>query len=182
MRVILSVLKIIDLINEWAGKIICFFAILLMLVVFEGVISRYFFRQPHSWTLLSSEFTLLYMVSLGGGYTLLHGGHVKVDIIYQLFPVRGKAILDLITYPIILILCIVLVWYGGEEFWRYYTTNAKSFTGWPIILWPFKIMVPVAGALLGVQVLAKWIRDLITAVTGVKMESEVVSGEGGLRG
>jgi TRAP-type mannitol/chloroaromatic compound transport system permease small subunit len=181
MKLILRFLKGIDLINEWSGRVFSFLIFALMILVVEEVVARYFFKSPHMWGLESSEFLLLIMTCLGGGYTLLHNGHVKVDILYAKFSVRGKAIADLIMYLIVLIVALVLVYSGGEEFWMAYTTDAVSFSGWPVIMWPFKLLIPIAGVLLGLQALAKWIRDLLTAVTGVKVESEVFSGEGGMR-
>jgi len=182
MKFVLRLVYIIDLINEWIGRIFSFLIIALMLLVVEEVIARYFFRSPHDWGLELSGFLFLITICLGGGYTLLHGGHVKVDIIYLLFPARVKAIVDLFTYIIVICLAFVLIRYGGESFLRAFTSHAVSFSGWQVILWPFRLFVPIAGMLLGLQALAKWIRDWITAVTGVKMESKVVHGEGGIRG
>lgn len=181
MKFILGILKIIDLLNEWLGRIFSFLILVLMVVVVEEVAARYFFKSPHVWGLEVCEFLLVIITCLGGGYTLLHKGHVKVDIIYANFPLKVKAVMDMIMYPVILMIALILVWYGGEEFWMAYKSGTTSFSGWPVIMWPFKMFIPIAGVLLGLQTLAKWIRDLLTLVTGVEVVSEVYSGEGGMR-
>lgn len=180
MKVLTSILHVIDLINEWIGKIFSLLIVALLFIVIEEVVSRYFFNSPHDWGLEISEFLLLMIICMGGGYTLLHGGHVKVDIIYSRLSVRVKAFLDVLTHTILLSLAFVLVVYGGRAFWQAYVSQATSFGGWQVILWPFRLFIPVAGVLLGLQALAKWTRDLVTLITGKKMESKVFSGEGGI--
>ena len=181
MKFLIGILHIIDLVNEWIGRTTSLLILVLMAVVVEGVVARYFFRSPHDWTLEGSGFILLIFVCLGGGYTLLHGGHVKVDILYSKFSIRKKAIIDLFTYTIVFALVYVLIRYGGKSFLSAFSTNATSFSGWQVVLWPFRMFIPVAGILLGLQALAKWIRDLVTAITGEKLDSKVFSGEGGIR-
>lgn len=180
MKILIGILHLIDLINEWIGKIFSMLILALLFLVVEEVFARYFFKSPHTWGLELSEFLLLIIVTLGGGYTLLHGGHVKVDILFSKFSERTKAILDLCTHVIVLALAYVLIVYGGKSFIRAFTSQAESFGGWQIITWPFRLFIPIAGVLLGLQALAKWIRDLVTVVTGEKLESKVVSGEGGI--
>lgn len=180
MKALTAVLYVIDLVNEWIGKIFSLTIIALLFIVIEEVVSRYFFNSPHDWGLEGSEFLLLIIVCMGGGYTLLHGGHVKVDIVYSKFSVRGKAFMDVITHTLVLALAVVLVIYGGKAFLQAYVSQATSFSGWQVVLWPFRLFVPIAGVLLGLQALAKWIRDLVTLITGNKLESRVFSGEGGI--
>ena len=97
---------------------------------------------------------------------------------------RAKAIVDLITYLSVFIICVILVRYGGKMMWQSFSIGeVSSESAWEYIMWPVRLMVPLAGVLLGLQALAKWIRDLATAIAGVKkLESKVVRGEGGLRG
>lgn len=126
---------------------------------------------------------MLFIVALAGGYCLLHGGHVKVDIFYNRWSPRAKAIVDLITYLSIFVICVVLVKYGGKMMWQSFSIGEISTSVWEYTMWPVRMMVPIAGVLLGLQALAKWIRDMVTAITGAKkLESKVVPGEGGLRG
>lgn len=175
-------LFIIDSVNEWIGKVVSFIAIVLAFVVVYYVVTRYFFQNPPVWGLETTEMMLLVLVCLGGGYTLLHKGHVRVDIIYSRFPPRAKAIVDLITYLIIFFIAAVLVWYGSKTTLSMMRSGELSYGIWAFPLWPTWLMVPIAGVLLGLQCLAKWVRDWVTALTGVELKSKVVPGEGGLRG
>ncbi len=173
---------IIETINEWIGRIFSFTVIILLFIVFYYVCTRYFFKNPPVWGFEATEILLLIIVCLGGGYTLLHKGHVTVDIIYSLFSPRAKAIVDLITYLIVFIISGVLIRYGGETTLSMMKTGEVSSGLWEYPLWPTWLMVFIAGILLGLQCLAKWIRDWITVLTGIEFKSKVAPGKGGLRG
>jgi TRAP-type mannitol/chloroaromatic compound transport system permease small subunit len=121
------------------------------------------------------------MTFLGGGYSLLHGGHVKVDFFYQRWSPRTKAVMDLITYLFFFAFCFVLIWYGGGVAWESIKEGRESTSAWAPPLWPSQIMIPLGGLLVGIQGLAKWMRDLAIAWTGKnELTSKLVFGEGGL--
>jgi TRAP-type mannitol/chloroaromatic compound transport system permease small subunit len=47
---------------------------------------------------------------VGAGYTLLHDGHVRVDIFYRTASIRKKALVDLFGSLVLLLPVLVLVW------------------------------------------------------------------------
>jgi TRAP-type mannitol/chloroaromatic compound transport system permease small subunit len=183
MNALSKVLYIIDSINEWMGKAFAFLSLVLMGVVLYDTVMRYAFRAPTLWGMDMNKILLLVIVCLGGGYCFLHGGHVKVDVLYVDFSPRTKALIDLVTNPIVILFCFVVVKYGGAVFWEAFQSGeVSSDSAWEYLMWPVLIFVPLAGILLGMQSLAKWIRDLVIVLTGEnKLRSRVFSGEGGLR-
>lgn len=86
---------LIDQTNLWVGRTVSRLAVLLVLVVFGNVVLRYLFHASFvflhelEWHL----FALLFL--LGGGYTLLKEGHVRVDIVYQRLGARSRAWINL---------------------------------------------------------------------------------------
>jgi len=182
MNVLNKLIAVIDHINEWMGRIFGFVLIFLMFSVVYAVIMRYVFNLPVIWAMEVNCWALLLAICLGGGYTFLHGAHVKVSIIYDLLPARGKAILDLISHTTVFLICIVLVWQGGKIAWDNLINGYMSNSVWAPLLWPSKALVPIAGILLGLQCLAKWIRDWFIAVKGVELKRTAFRGEGGFRG
>jgi len=183
MGVLGKILHVIDIVNEWMGRIFGFLILLLMGAVLYDTFMRYVFNNPTLWGMDLNKILLLAIVCLGGGYCLLHGGHVKVDILYLAFPRRVKALVDVFTYLFVLAFCFVVVKYGGAVFWEsFLIQETSSDSAWEYLMWPVLMLIPIAGILLGCQALAKWIRDLVVAVTGRNsLESKVVKGEGGLR-
>ena len=170
MAKIRPLLRFIDTINEWAGKIAGFLIIAIVGVIIYEVIARYGFNSPTEWSFETSAFLFLGYIVLGGGYTLLYGEHVNTDIIYSHIPLRGRALVDLITSVLSLLFCLVLLWEGGKFAWSATLMGRHTGTPWNppvfIVLW----VLPVGGGLLLIQVVAKFIRDMLT-VTGRQVET-----------
>ena len=94
--------KILNLINFVNEKIVTHFACwlvfpLIFVVVYE-VCARYLFNNPTNWAFDLSWMFCGAFVFLGGGYTLLHKGHVKVDLFYDRFPKRVQALINIVCY------------------------------------------------------------------------------------
>jgi TRAP-type mannitol/chloroaromatic compound transport system permease small subunit len=86
----------IDRVNEAVGRVVSWVALLLVLVVFSDVVMRYLFKTTYVFTqeLVWHLFAFIFLI--GAGYTLLHDGHVRVDIIYQRLSPKGRAWVNLI--------------------------------------------------------------------------------------
>ncbi len=96
MRFFKMVCRSIDALNEWVGMAVSWVTLLLVLVVFADVVMRYAFKTSFVFTqeLEWQLFSFIFLV--GAGYTLLHDGHVRVDIIYQQLSPKGRAWVNLI--------------------------------------------------------------------------------------
>ena len=96
MNTLRSIARVIDTINEYVGRGVSWVTALLVAVVFTDVIMRYVlnisfvFTQELEWQL----FGFIFLV--GAGYTLLHDGHVRVDIIYQKLGSKAQAWINLV--------------------------------------------------------------------------------------
>ena len=110
----MSILKIvsrwIDTLNEWVGRGVAWVTLGLVVVVFVDVLMRYIlnvsfvFTQELEWHLFGFIFLI------GAGYTLLHDGHVRVDIIYQRLGLKGRAWVNLCGVLLFLIPgCIMVI-------------------------------------------------------------------------
>ena len=180
MNRISKFLKLIDTINEWMGKIACFLVLSLSGVVFLDVFMRYLFSNPIIWAMEINQNQLIALVFLSGGYTFLHDGHVRIDVLYGGWTDRTKATVDIFTSILIFIVSIVLVRFGSEIAWESFIEHHTTATVIGTPLWPSQLMIPLGGLLLGLQCLAKWVRDFIFIVTGQKLESEIAQGDGGM--
>lgn len=96
MGVLHSIIRSIDRINTWVGKLAGFVALLMVIVVTTDVIMRYAFNttfvavQELEWHL----FGVLFLI--GAGYTLMVDGHVRVDVFYQRLSPKGQAWINLL--------------------------------------------------------------------------------------
>jgi TRAP-type mannitol/chloroaromatic compound transport system permease small subunit len=94
--------RAIDSINEVIGKITSWAALGLVLVQFGIVMINYLYSEG----IIAVQEGLTYMHSLlflgAAGYTLLHNGHVRVDIFYSKMNERKRAWVNLLGSFIIL--------------------------------------------------------------------------------
>lgn len=107
----------------------------------------------------------VYMMG-GGVYSLLKGGHVKMDILYDRWTPRKKALADVLTFPLFLVFFSILLYlstkYGLESF----SMREHSTTAWGPAIYPWKLTVPIIVLLMLGQGLANFIRDIFLLVTG----------------
>jgi TRAP-type mannitol/chloroaromatic compound transport system permease small subunit len=98
---------VVDAANEWLGRLVAWLALGCVLVCFAVVVLRYAFGIGYTWLqeLYIWQHALLFMV--GAGYTLLHGGHVRVDIFYRGASRRRRAWIDLFG-----VFAFLLPWIG----------------------------------------------------------------------
>jgi len=131
------------------------------------VIARYAFNAPTQFAFELTLFIWAYACLLGGGYVLLHRGHVNVDLFYSHLSPRGKAIIDICTAPIIFIFVGVLLWQGWTLFWNSFSFLEHSVVSrWNPPIYPVKIALPIGAALVLLQALVKLIRDIIIVAKG----------------
>jgi TRAP-type mannitol/chloroaromatic compound transport system permease small subunit len=86
----------IDRSNEAVGRVVSWVTLLLVVVVFVDVVMRYLFKTSFVFTQELEWHLFAFIFLIGAGYTLLHDGHVRVDIIYQRLGVKGRAWINLI--------------------------------------------------------------------------------------
>ncbi len=110
MNVLKIVSRWIDTLNEWVGRGVAWVTLGLVVVVFVDVLMRYIlnvsfvFTQELEWHLFGFIFLI------GAGYTLLHDGHVRVDIIYQRLGWKGRSWVNLCGVLLFLIPgCIMVI-------------------------------------------------------------------------
>jgi TRAP-type mannitol/chloroaromatic compound transport system permease small subunit len=166
MRKLKQVLSWIDRINEWTAKGTSWLIGIIIVATTYEVVLRYLFKDPTTWS-----FELNYLVfgayfMLIGAYTHARKGHVSVDILYARLPPRGKALADLLTFPVFFLFVGVMLYKGfgfARDAWGFRETLSSA---WAPPVYPFKTVIPVAAFLLFLQGAAKFIRDLHTLVTG----------------
>jgi len=94
--------------------------------------------QEMEWHLFSV------IMLFGTGYALRHNSHVRVDFLYDRFPPKRKALIDIFGTIFFLLPLAILIVYGSYEFvMDSYTTNEISQDpgGLPY-RWLIKAMIP----------------------------------------
>ncbi|WP_216830278.1 TRAP transporter small permease subunit [Alkalihalobacterium elongatum] len=167
MKVLKKIIKGIDTINLWVGKLGAWSIIILTLLVVFEVISRRVFNSPTIWTYETITMVYGFHFMIVAAYALLHKSIVSVDILYERFSLKAKAILDLITYFIFFfpfVLGVFYVSYGNALFsWSINETSSSLF-GAPVYL--SKTVIPIAFGLLALQGLSEVLKRIYVLVRG----------------
>ncbi len=96
IKFLIKIASLIDSFSEITGKAVSWLTFLMMILVSVDVILRYLFHisfiaaQEMEWHL----FALIFL--LGGGYTLRHNAHVRVDVVYQRLGKKARAWINII--------------------------------------------------------------------------------------
>ena len=93
-----------DKINEWIGSFIVTSAVFLfILVIFSNVIMRYVFNTSFVFMSELEWHVFAFIFLMGAGFTLLHDGHVRVDIFYSMMDRKKQALINLLGVLFLLI-------------------------------------------------------------------------------
>ncbi len=160
-------LRIIDSINDWAGKSVSWLFIPLALVMTYEVVARYLFNRPTIWAWDINVMISTLVIIFAGGYALLHGSHVKVDVLVTRLSPRQRAILDMITSFLFFLSVGALVWYGWHRGLISIAAQEYRQSIWNPPMYWHRMCIPVAAFMLLLQGVAKFIRDFAIARSGV---------------
>jgi TRAP-type mannitol/chloroaromatic compound transport system permease small subunit len=170
VQILKRITRSIDTISEWTGQIAMFLILGITFVVLYEVVSRDAFAHGTIWSNETSLILFSFYFLLGGAYALRYGAHVNMDAIYSRLSPRKKAILDLSTFVLFLVFCLVVVWIGGQDAWQSIEIMERSGSVWRVPKYWFKVPIPIGAFLLLLQGLAKLIRDIHIARTGKELE------------
>jgi TRAP-type mannitol/chloroaromatic compound transport system permease small subunit len=162
------VLLTIDRISAVTGKIAGWCIVVLTLVIVYEVFARYLFRAPTAWAYDVSYMLYGTLFMMAGAYTLSRNGHVRADFAYRAMAPRTQAWMDLTLYLLFFLPGILaLIWFGYQFFAVSLAQNERSsVTPNGPLIWPFKFIIPLAGALMLLQGAAEMLRCVVTIRTG----------------
>jgi TRAP-type mannitol/chloroaromatic compound transport system permease small subunit len=164
-----KLLLFIDKVSTWVGQMFSWLIVALTLMITWEVFSRYVLNHPHAWAF--DVMIMLYgtLFMMAGAYTLSKNGHVRGDVLYGFFPARLQASLDLVLYIAFFIPGVVALAYAGYvyagESWAINEHSNITADGPPI--YPFKTIIPIAGALLLLQGIVEIVRCIVCLKQGV---------------
>lgn len=163
-----SLLHAADRLSTWAGKTFAWLIVALMVVVCVEVVKRYALNAPTAWIYDVNNMMYGTLFMMCGAYALCQDAHVRGDFLYGSMKPRTQASLDLVLYILFFLPGVVALTWSG---WTYFTDslamNEQTFNATPLPVYPFKFMIPVAGAVVLLQGIAEIIRCVVCLRTGV---------------
>ena len=158
----------VDKLSTVIGQAFSWLIVALTLLISWEVFSRYALDNPHPWAfdVMSMLYGSVFMMA--GAYTLSKNGHVRGDVLYGFFPPRLQAGLDLALYILFFIPGVfALAWAGynfAAESWAINEHSNITANGPPV--YPFKTIIPIAGAILLAQGLVEIVRCIVCLQLG----------------
>ncbi len=158
----------VDKVSTKIGHAFSWLILALTLLITWEVFSRYVLDHPHPWAF--DVMIMMYggMFMMAGAYTLSKNGHVRGDVLYGFFPPRLQAGLDLALYLLFFMPGVIaLAWAGygyASESWAIKEISNITSDGPPI--YPFKTIIPLAGAMLLIQGTVEILRCIVCLQTG----------------
>ena len=163
-----KLLLFIDKVSTFVGHAFSFFIIALTLHVTWEVFRRYVLDSPRAWAFDAMIMFYGTLFMMAGAYTLAKNGHVRGDVLYGFFRPRTQATIELILYIVFFLPGVIALTYAGyfyaAESWAIRETSNITYEGPPY--YPFKTVIPVAGALVLMQGIVEIIRCVICLKNG----------------
>ncbi len=166
-------LKSIDWVSEMVGKCASFMLVVMILAIGYDITGRYFFSTSHYWA-YDSVYMLYGSYSLlGAAYCHLTKGHVRMDLFYDRFSPKRKALIDVILYILIFFpLYSILTYKCTEHAWWAFTFGERSSASvWRPLTAPFKLSIAFGFILFFIQGVAEFIKALTVVAKGEPNES-----------
>ncbi len=161
MQVLLKLSGWIDAITERIGKAAYWLTLIAVLVSSGNAMIRYAFNNSSNawlelqWYLFSAVFLFC------GGYALLHGSHVRIDVVYGRFSRRLQLWIDILgTIFFLMPMALLILYLSWPVFVNAYNQNEVSTNAGGLIIWPARLLLPVGFFLLSVQGISELIKRI----------------------
>ena len=157
----------VETFSTWIGKAFAWLIVALMLLVVVEVFKRYIINMPTAWVFDVSNMMYGTLFMMSGAYALAHDGHVRGDFLYGSMRPRVQAGLDLALYIVFFLPGVgALTLAGWDYFQDSLAMHEQTFNATPLPVYPFKFVIPVAGAIVLLQGLAEILRCIVCLRSG----------------
>lgn len=139
----------------------------IVLIVFSNVLSRYLLNASLAWSDEISRMMFIWLVFLGAIIAYINNEHLGLDIFINIFPKKITQVFILVA-DIVVFISLTVVLKGGIDM------TVDSFeSGWvssavPIQYGYIYLVVPISAALMLIECLLKFIKDIKIAVSPAK--------------
>jgi TRAP-type mannitol/chloroaromatic compound transport system permease small subunit len=164
-RIIKAYVRYVDAVNRVLGSVVMYLTLALMALLLFGSLTRYVFNVPFVWIIELAQFLMAAYYILGGGYSMQVDAHVRMDVLYERWRPRTRAFIDSITAFFLVFYLTIMVYGGISSSTNSLKYNQTNYSAWAPPMAPIKIIMTVGIALMLLQAIAIFFRD-VARVTG----------------
>jgi len=162
-KALVTFTKYVDGVNRLVGKFSMYLLFAMMFILLYASFSRSVLNSPVVWAVEMAQFCMAAYYILGGGYSIILRGHVRMDVLYGKWSVKRRALVDSLTSVFLLFYLGVLL-YGGISSTAYSLEyGQKNYSAWAPPLAPIKIIMVIGIVLILLQCVSRLIKDICTA-------------------
>jgi TRAP-type mannitol/chloroaromatic compound transport system permease small subunit len=144
--------RAIDRFVEVVGEATSWIALAIVAVMATNVVLRYLFSVGSVWSQELEWHLLTPLIMFGISYALLHGEHVRVDVLYAGFSERNKARVDFVSALLAIVISLIFIWVSLKYVQQSFVIDEKSNDpGGLTHRWILKALIPAGFALLVLQ-------------------------------
>ncbi len=161
-----KVLRVIDTISDYSGKVFSWLALALVLVLVFEVVARWGFNRPTIWAHLTSQMMGGTLVVMGLAYAHVHRKHLRIDVIYRALSPRVKVILD-VCFFLLFMVPVLYVFVLNSAEWAvqsWVMGEVRDESWWYPPAAPFRTVYLLGWCTFTLQCLARFFRDFYFAV------------------
>jgi TRAP-type mannitol/chloroaromatic compound transport system permease small subunit len=161
--------RYVEALNRIIGKLAMYLIFAMMGILLFSAISRTVFNLPYIWTIEMAQFTMAAYYLLGGGFSMMLGAHVRMDVLYGRWSPKRRAITDAITICCLIFYLVVLLIGGISSTWYSLEYGQRNYSSWAPLIAPIKIIMVIGIFMMLLQAIATFFRN-IAKVKGVNIQ------------
>ena len=155
--------RYIDSMSQRVGKGVRYGIVAMIGILLFETVSRTIFNAPRVWTVELSQFMMAAYYILGGSYALLTGQQVKMDLLYDRWSAKRRAMVDAMTASIAVFYIVIFIMGGIDSAIYALVRGQITYSPWAPPLAPIKIIFVSGATLMLLQIIANFFRDLAIA-------------------
>ena len=153
----------VDATNKVVGTFSMYLVFAMIAILLYEPIARNLFGKSSIWAVEMAQFTMAAYYLLGGGFSMILKGHVRMDLLYGNWTEKKKATYDVFT-GLFLMFYLVLLLYGAYSSTEYALMyGQKNRSSWAPYMAPIKIIMGTGILLMLLQAISQFFKDLAKA-------------------
>ena len=162
-KAVKAFVRAVEKMNKIVGTISMYLVFAMMGILLYEPVARNLFDVSSIWAVEMAQFTMAAYYLLGGGYSMILKGHVRMDLLYGRWSDKKRAMVDAITciFLIFYLVFLLLGAYSSIEYAVMYGQRNRS--AWAPYMAPIKIIMGTGVLLMLLQAMATFFKDLAKA-------------------
>ena len=153
----------VDKLNTVVGIFSMYLVFMMIAILLYEPVARNLFGISSIWAVEMAQFTMAAYYLLGGGFSMILKGHVRMDLLYGRWSEKKKAKVDSIT-SVFLIFYLVFLLIGAYSSIEYAVMyGQKNRSAWAPYMAPIKIIMGTGVLLMLLQAIATFFKDIAKA-------------------